>query len=131
MFCLQNPENLRKFFVKFIKQSNILYFMALVNLQKNKSKSLYNSLTFLISKMLNEIKTATITEKGQIVIPKSSRNLNGFEIGSKIAILLFEDRIELRPMSKISEEMETMFASQKVLAKDWATKKEDKSWKNL
>jgi len=81
--------------------------------------------------MLTEIKTVTITEKGQIVIPKSIRKLNGLNVGNKIAILTFEDRIELRPLSKISERMETAFASEQTLGKDWNTKQEDKAWKNL
>ena len=52
---------------------------------------------------LIEMKTAKITEKGQIAIPKDIRKLEGFEQGSKIAILAFKDRIELRPLKKINE----------------------------
>ena len=80
---------------------------------------------------LIEVKTATITEKGQIAIPKDIRSLKGFEKGSKVAILAFEDRIELRPMSQISEKMFTALASEKSLAKDWNSKEDDDAWKNL
>tara|TARA_Y100000310_G_scaffold335053_1_gene416179 strand:- start:1416 stop:1664 length:249 start_codon:yes stop_codon:yes gene_type:complete len=80
---------------------------------------------------LIEIKTATITEKGQIAIPKDVRNQKGFKKGSKIAILAFKNHIELRPLNQISKGMATMLASEKSLEKDWNTKEEDKSWKNL
>ena len=80
---------------------------------------------------LVEIKSATITEKGQIAIPKFIRDIEGFGEGTKIAILAFEDHIELRPMKQILKGMATAFASEKVLAKDWNRKEEDKAWKNL
>lgn len=80
---------------------------------------------------LLEIKSATITEKGQIAIPKDIRKTKGFKTGSKVAVLAFEDRIELRPMDQLSERMSTAIASEKVLAKTWLTKKEDKAWKHL
>ena len=78
-----------------------------------------------------EIKSATITEKGQIAIPKHIRELEGFKEGSKIVILTYEDHIELRPMKKISEKMNNLIASEKVLAKDWNSKEDDEVWKNL
>ncbi|RJQ16935.1 AbrB/MazE/SpoVT family DNA-binding domain-containing protein [Candidatus Woesearchaeota archaeon] len=83
-----------------------------------------------MKKELLEIKTATLTEKGQICIPSSFRP-QGFKNGSKVSILVFHDHIELRPMKQISESLETALASEKVLAKDWNTKKEDEAWKDL
>jgi len=80
---------------------------------------------------LLEIKTATITEKGQISIPLDIRKKEGFKVGSKVAILAFEDKVELRPLKKLSESMLTALASEKVLAKDWNTKEEDKAWAHL
>ena len=80
--------------------------------------------------MLLEMRTATITKKGQISIPIDIRKGN-FGNGSKIAILAFKDRIELRPMKQISKSMQTAFASEKSLAKDWNTKGEDRAWKDL
>ena len=79
---------------------------------------------------LIEIKTVTITEKGQIAIPKKIRSKT-FKNGSKIAILSYDDHIELRPMKQIKERMETTIASEKVLAKDWNSEEENKAWKNL
>lgn len=81
--------------------------------------------------MLLEMKTATITEKGQIAIPKDIREIEGFKTGSKVAILAFKDHVELRPMKQVSERFATMIASEKSLAKDWLTKEEDRRWKRL
>ena len=80
---------------------------------------------------LMEVKTATITDKGQISIPKDIREIEGFTEGSKIAILAFEDRIELRPIKQVSDSMFTALASEKALAKDWLSKEDEKTWKNL
>lgn len=78
-----------------------------------------------------EIKTATITEKGQIAIPRHMRKINGFHTGSKVAILSFKDHVELRPMKQISEKMATAIASEKSLARDWNSKEDEEAWKNL
>ncbi len=77
------------------------------------------------------MKTITITEKGQIAIPKNMRGQQGFKEGEKVAILAFEDHIELRPLSKFSEKMFTAFASEKSLSKDWLSKEDEEAWKNL
>lgn len=93
-------------------------------------------LTYLISKevmnmQLLEIKTATITEKGQIAIPNYIRKNKGFKTGSRIAILAFDDHIELRPMEQINDKLFPALVSEEVLAKSWNTKKEDEAWKDL
>ncbi|MBI2661470.1 AbrB/MazE/SpoVT family DNA-binding domain-containing protein [Candidatus Woesearchaeota archaeon] len=80
---------------------------------------------------LLEVKTAKITEKGQIAIPKDIRDLEGFKEGSKVAILAFEDRVELRPIGQINEKMFAALASEKSLAKDWNSKEDEEAWKNL
>ncbi len=80
---------------------------------------------------LVEIKSATITEKGQIAIPKDVRSLSGFKTGSKIAILAYDDHVELRPMKQVNEKIAAAVASEKVLAKDWNSKEEEEAWKNL
>ena len=54
---------------------------------------------------LIEVKSATITSKGQIAIPKEIRELEHFKIGSKIAILAYEDRVELIPIEKVKEKI--------------------------
>ena len=80
---------------------------------------------------LIEMKTVKITEKGQIAIPKDMRKLEGFEEGDKIAILAFEDRVELRSLKQFNERMFTALASEKALAKDWLSKEDETAWKNL
>lgn len=80
---------------------------------------------------LLEVKSATITNKGQIAIPKDIREIEGFTEGSKIAILAFEDRVELRPIKQFNEKMFTALASERSLAKDWLSKEEDIAWKDL
>ena len=80
---------------------------------------------------LVEIRSVTITEKGQIAIPREIREIEGFNEGTKIAILAYEDHVELRPMKQVSEKMFTAYASEKSLAKDWNSKEDEKAWKNL
>ncbi|MFT4261190.1 MAG: AbrB/MazE/SpoVT family DNA-binding domain-containing protein [Candidatus Woesearchaeota archaeon] len=81
--------------------------------------------------MIEEIKTTTITSKGQISIPVKLRKSKGFKEGDKLAIITYEDRIELRPLFQVNEKMQTAYASQELLAKDWESKEEDEAWKNL
>jgi len=80
---------------------------------------------------LLEMRTATITEKGQIVIPKDVRGQEGFKEGTKVAILAFENRIELIPLKQFNEKMFPALASEKSLAKSWLNKEEDKAWRTL
>ncbi len=80
--------------------------------------------------MLVDMRTATITSKGQVVIPKDVRK-GDFKTGSKIAILAYQDRIELRPIKQVSDSMRSALATEKVLAKGWNTKQEDEAWKHL
>ena len=76
------------------------------------------------------MKTATITSKGQIAIPKEIRK-NYFKAGSKIAIFAFEDRVEIRPLKSISKKISTAIASEKSLAKEWNSKEDEAAWKDL
>ena len=84
-----------------------------------------------MNKGIIDIKTATITGKGQIALPKEIRKVKGLKNGSKVAVISYADRIEIRPLLQVSEKMETAFASEKMLAKDWKSKEEDKAWKDL
>ena len=77
------------------------------------------------------IKSATITEKGQIAIPKEMRKIKGFKTGNKIAIVSFDDHIEIRPFNHLEKKLSSYLLSEKSLAKDWNTKEEDKAWKDL
>lgn len=100
-----------------------------------KPKHLYVFLTFLTCKVIDmvliEIKTTKITNKGQISIPKDVREKKGFKEGQKLAIIAFENRIELIPLEEFNQKMFTAFASEKSLAKDWLSEEDEKAWKNL
>lgn len=78
-----------------------------------------------------DLRTATITGKGQISIPKDIRDTAHFEIGGKVAIVAFADRIEIRPLREFNEKLFPVFASEHILAKDWLSKEEDEAWKDL
>lgn len=80
---------------------------------------------------LMDMRTVTITEKGQVAIPKDVRKLKGFGAGSKVAILSFGDHLELRPLAQVSEKLFTAMASEKALAKTWSRKEEDAAWKRI
>ena len=81
---------------------------------------------------IKEIKTIKITEKGQVCIPREAREIAGFEKGSKINLIVYNDKVELRPMKKgINDVMMAMIASEEVLAEAWNTKEEDEAWKDL
>lgn len=77
------------------------------------------------------MKTATITDKGQISIPREIREQENFTTGSKVAIITFKDHVEIRPLKKFTEKLFPAFASEKVLAKNWLSKEEDEAWKDL
>ena len=76
------------------------------------------------------MKSATITKKGQIALPREVRKQKGFREGDKIAIFSYGDRIELRPLSYM-EKIATAIASETSLGKEWNTKREDRRWKHL
>ncbi|MCB9358340.1 AbrB/MazE/SpoVT family DNA-binding domain-containing protein [Candidatus Woesearchaeota archaeon] len=76
--------------------------------------------------MIIEMKTATITDKGQISIPRQIREIEGFNVGDKVAVIAFKDRVELRPLDKIYPAL----MSEKSLS-EWNSKEEDKAWKDL
>ncbi len=85
----------------------------------------------MLANQIKEIKTATITSKGQICIPHIARNMKGFKEGAKVSILVYPDRVELRPMKQVSEKLFSALVSEEVLDKEWNTKEEDEAWKYL
>ena len=80
-----------------------------------------------------------ITSKGQICIPHVARNLVGFKEGTKISIVVYTDRIELKPMNNlkvtrkenINDALFCMLASEEALAKNWLSKEDEEAWKDL
>ena len=85
----------------------------------------------MLKKDMIEMRTAKITEKGQISIPKVIRNLEGFRRGSKVAILAYKDRVEIRPFKEFNENIFGLLASEKELAKGWLSKEDEEAWKDL
>ncbi len=81
---------------------------------------------------IKEIRTIKITEKGQVCIPREARDMAGFEEGSKVNLIVYKDKVELRPMKKSTNDtMIAMLASEEVLAEAWNTPEEDEAWKDL
>lgn len=82
---------------------------------------------------IKDIRTATITEKGQICIPNAARNLAGFKEGTKVSIVVYTDRVELRPMKKekMNDALMCMLMSEEALAKNWLSKEDEEAWKDL
>ncbi len=81
---------------------------------------------------IKEIRTIKITERGQISIPREARLMAGFEEGSKVNLIVYSDKVELRPMKKsMSDAMMAMLVSEEVLAKNWLSKEDEEAWKDL
>ena len=82
---------------------------------------------------IKDIRTAIITSKGQISIPSIARQIAGFKEGTKISIVVYSDKVELRPFKteKLNNSLMCMLASEEVLAKNWTSKEDEEAWKDL
>jgi len=80
---------------------------------------------------IKEIRVATITEKGQICIPNIARTIAGFRKGSKVSIIVYKDKVELKPLRQVSDAIMAMRASENTLAKNWLSKEDEETWKDL
>lgn len=47
------------------------------------------------------MRASTITSKGQIVIPSEMRSKPGFKSGQRVAVMEFEDYLEVRPLKDV------------------------------
>ena len=109
-----------------------MWYNYLKTKQLNKSSYLsYICDKTMLSNQIKEIKTATVTSKGQICIPSIARTIKGFKEGSKVSVLVYQDHVELRSMEQLSEKLFPALVSEEVLAKEWNTKEEDEAWKDL
>ncbi|WP_321431235.1 AbrB/MazE/SpoVT family DNA-binding domain-containing protein [uncultured Methanolobus sp.] len=79
---------------------------------------------------LKEIRTVSVTRKGQVSIPKEFREINMQENDSA-AVLVFDNHIEIYPMSDIEERLGCAIASQNALAEHWDSPEEDAAWDHL
>lgn len=56
----------------------------------------------------------------------------GFKEKEKISVVVYNDRIELKPMKKkVNEVLMCMLASEDVLKKNWLSKEDEEAWKDL
>ena len=52
-----------------------------------------------IEEQILEMRTTTISRKGQICIPNCLRSINPkFKEGTKVLIIIFNDKIEIKPL---------------------------------
>ncbi|MFH1182282.1 MAG: AbrB/MazE/SpoVT family DNA-binding domain-containing protein [Candidatus Woesearchaeota archaeon] len=75
---------------------------------------------------MTEIRTITLSEKGQISIPKSVRKEMNLKKGEKLLLMSEKGRIILTKVNEMlkrleinAESTETMLASQESLKKEW------------
>ncbi len=82
---------------------------------------------------IKDIRTAILTSKGQICIPNVARKIVGFKEGTKISIIVYADRVELKPMKneELNEALFCMLASEEALSKNWLSKEDEEAWKDL
>jgi AbrB family looped-hinge helix DNA binding protein len=74
---------------------------------------------------------ATISTKGQLVIPASIRQALGISSGTKVSLTVEDDRIVLRPITaKIVDELRGMFAGGPSMTDELIAERraEDKKW---
>ncbi len=85
---------------------------------------------------MTDVAVVTMSEKGQIVLPKKTRENLRLKKGDKLLLVEEDKRISLSKVSGLSkarnafEGLSTMLASEKVLAKDWNFKGDD-VWDDL
>jgi AbrB family looped-hinge helix DNA binding protein len=91
------------------KQNIYIIFLTYLTIKKNK-----------MQEEIKDIRIVTLTKKGQICIPNVARNLVGFKEGVKISIVVYLDRVELKPMKneELNDALFCMLASEEVLAKN-------------
>lgn len=56
--------------------------------------------------MLIEMKTATITVKRQVVLPAAISEIEGFNQGQRVAMLMYADRVEIRPLKAVEKKID-------------------------
>jgi AbrB family looped-hinge helix DNA binding protein len=86
---------------------------------------------------LAEVRTVTITSKGQISIPQALRQ-KAFKEGSKVAILAYDSYLELRPIAHLEHAVDltrkgvtTSLMSESSLGKAWKAKEDEKAFRDL
>ena len=84
---------------------------------------------------MNNVSILTVSEKGQIVLPKETRDRLRVKKGTKLLLVETKNGVNLRRVpdltkDKLTKGLETMIASESALAKDWDNI-EDSAWDNV
>ena len=81
---------------------------------------------------MTEVEIITLSEKGQIVLPKRVREEMGVGRGSKLLLVEKQGRATLTKVDDLlKEKFSALLAPERSLAKDWLSKEEEEAWKNL
>lgn len=81
---------------------------------------------------MSEVAIVTVSEKGQIVLPKKMRDTLKIHEGSRLWLEEKNDRIEIIKLdSSAMDANAPFFLSHRSLAKDWFSKEDEEAWKNL
>jgi AbrB family looped-hinge helix DNA binding protein len=87
---------------------------------------------------LLEMRTVTLSSKGQIALPQHLRSRHRLGAGAKLIVLAYEDRIELRPAKLLDEFVKfsddariASLMSAPSLAKAWLSREDEEAWKDL
>ncbi len=77
-----------------------------------------------------EVDMITVSERGQIVLPKKTREKLHLQKGDKLLMVEDHEKITLTKAKKVAnraadESLHVMFASEEVLKKDWNYKGDD------
>ncbi len=77
---------------------------------------------------MTQVEIITVSKKGQVVLPKKTREEMAIEQGSKLLLVEKSGKIILTKVDQLlEEEFSTMLASEKSLAKDWLSKEEEEA----
>lgn len=93
-------------------------------------------LTFIIvcrgNSIMTQVEIITVSKKGQVVLPKKVREEMRVNQGSKLLLIEKEGKAVLSKLDPLLKDKSfTLLASEKSLAKDWLSKKEEEAWKDL
>lgn len=81
---------------------------------------------------MSEVEVVTVSEKGQIVLPKKVRSEMRVGKGSKLLLVEKQGKVTLTKVDNLLKgNLFTVLASEKALAKDWLSEEEEEAWKNL
>lgn len=81
---------------------------------------------------MSEVEIITVSEKGQIVLPKKVRDEMRVSKGCKLLLVEKQGKVTLTKADNLLKgNLFTMLASEKALAKDWLSDEEEEAWKNL